>query len=86
VPEIHLTSGPATDRHSTHAATRTAELLAEVGPNSDLVWLIERVSRTTLPWVVIPGTAITAWGERDPAGWEKVSDWLAGRGVAIVRI
>jgi len=86
VPGIHQTSEPATDRRSRHAATRTAELLAELGPNRDLVWLIERVSRTNLPWVVIPGAAITAWEERDAAGWEKVSDWLADRGVAIVRI
>ncbi len=86
MPEIHQTSDPAAKRRSTHAATRTAELLAELGPNSDLMWLIERVARTNLPWVVIPGGAITAWGERDPAGWEKVSDWLASRGVAIVRI
>lgn len=86
MPEIHQTSDLATERHSSHAATRKAELLAELGSNSDLVWLIERVSRTNLPWVVIPGTAVTAWGERDPAGWEQVSDWLASRGVAIVRI
>lgn len=86
MPETYQSSEPATFRRSTHAATRTAELLAELGPNRDLVWLVERVAQTNLPWVVIPGTAITAWGERDPAGWEKVSDWLAGRGVAIVRI
>jgi hypothetical protein len=86
VPEAHTTSTPMTDRRSTHPATRTAELLAELGPNRDLVWLIERVSQTTLPWVVIPGTAVTAWGDRDPVGWEKVSDWLASRGVAIVQI
>lgn len=86
MPETHQTSEPATVRRTSHAATRTAERLAELGPNRDLVWLIERVSRTSLPWVVIPGAAITAWGERDPAEWEKVSDWLASRGVAIVRI
>ena len=68
------------------AATQTAQLLAELSPNSDLAWLVERVSQTDLPWVVIPGTAITAWEGRDPVGWEKVSEWLAGRGVTIVRI
>jgi hypothetical protein len=71
---------------SGHAATRTAELLAELSPNSDLVWLVERVSRTRLPWVVIPGAAITAWEGRDPAGWAKVSAWLDAGGVTIVRI
>ena len=69
-----------------YAATQTAELLAELSPNSDLAWLVERVSRTDLPWVVIPGAAITAWEGRDPAGWEKVSEWLAVRGTTIVRI
>jgi hypothetical protein len=71
---------------SGYAATQTAELLAELSPNSDLAWLVERVSRTDLPWVVIPGAAITAWEARDPAGWEKVLEWLAVRGVTIVRI
>ena len=69
-----------------YAATQTAQLLSELSPNSDLAWLIERVSRTDLPWVVIPGAAIAAWEGRDPAGWEKVSEWLAVRGVTIVRI
>jgi len=71
---------------SGHAATRTAQLLAELSPNSDLLWLVERVSRTRLPWVVIPGAAITAWEGRDPAGWAKVSAWLDAGGVTIVRI
>lgn len=71
---------------SGHAATRMAQLVAELSPNSDLVWLVERVSRADLPWVVIPATAITAWAERDPAGWEKVSAWLAVQGITIVRI
>jgi hypothetical protein len=68
------------------ADTETAKLLAELSPDSDLVWLVERVFRTKLPWVVIPGSAITAWEARDPAGWAKVSEWLAGHGVTIVRI
>ena len=68
------------------AATQTAQLLTELHSNTDLIWLVERVTQTKVPWVVIPGDAITAWEGRDPAGWEKVSDWLAGRGVAIVRI
>jgi len=69
-----------------HAATRTAELLAELSPNSDLVWLVDRVSRAKLPWVVIPGAAITAWEGRDPAGWAKVSEWLDAGGVTVVQI
>lgn len=69
-----------------HAATRTAHLLMELRSNTDLIWLVERVTQTKLPWVVIPDTALAAWEARDPAGWEKVSDWLAARGVSIVRI
>jgi len=69
-----------------HAATQTAQLLMELSPNRDLVWLVERVARTEFPWVVVPGSAIEAWEGRDPVGWEKVSDWLATRGVTIVRI
>jgi hypothetical protein len=69
-----------------HAATQTAQLLTDLSSNTDLAWLVERVTQTKLPWVVIPDSAIAAWAGRDPAGWEKVSDWLAVRGVTIVRI
>jgi hypothetical protein len=82
---VHRSSEQRSDV-SGHAATQTAQLLAELSPNRDLGWLVERVSRTDLPWVVIPGAAIIAWEGRDPAGWKKVSEWLAGRGVTIVRI
>lgn len=69
-----------------HAATETAQLLMELRASTDLIWLVERVTQTKLPWVVIPAAAIAAWEASDRAGWEKVSDWLAVRGVAIVRI
>jgi len=69
-----------------HAATQTAQLLAELSPNSDLAWLVERVSRTQLPWVGVPASALTAWKQRDPPGWAKVSAWLGVKGVTIVRI
>lgn len=82
---IHRHSEQRSDPRG-HAATRTAQLVAELGPNSDLVWLVERVSHANLPWVVIPAAAITAWEERDPTGWEKVSEWLAVQGITIVRI
>lgn len=82
---IHRYSEQRSDPRG-HTATRTAELLAELSPNRDLVWLVERVSRTDLPWVVIPEAAITAWEERDPTGWEKVAAWLADQGITIVRI
>lgn len=63
-----------------------ATLLAELKPNTDLASLIERVCRGALPWVVVPGTALAAWEQRDPAGWVKVSAWLAANGITIVRI
>ena len=54
--------------------------------SADLTMLVERVRRNNMPWVVVSGSAVTAWQERDPVGWEKVSGWLAAKGVAIVQI
>jgi hypothetical protein len=34
----------------------------------------------------VSGAAIAGWMQRDPQGWQKVSDWLAARGVALVRV
>jgi hypothetical protein len=61
-------------------------LLAELDPTTDLARLVERVARNNLPCLVVPASAITAWQQRDPAGWAKVSAWLGAKGVAIVRI
>jgi hypothetical protein len=66
-------------------AARLARLLGELGPNMDLASLVERVARQDLPWVVVSTSAIAAWERRDPTGWERVSEWLAAQGVAIVR-
>ena len=63
-----------------------AALLAQLNRSTDLAWLVERVCRNNLPWVVVPGSALTAWQQRDPAGWEKVSAWLGAKGITIVRI
>jgi hypothetical protein len=67
-------------------STPTTALLAELNPNTDLAGLVERVARNNLPWVVVPAVALAAWEERDPAGWVKVSAWLAAKGVTIVRV
>lgn len=67
-------------------STQTAALLAELSPSTDLARLVERVSRNCLPWVVVAGTALSAWEERDPLGWAKVAEWLAAKGVIIVRV
>jgi hypothetical protein len=61
-------------------------LPAELDPTTDLAQLVERVARNGLPWVVVPTAALTAWEQRDPVGWAKVSAWLGAKGVAIVRI
>lgn len=56
----------------------------ELGP--DLGRLVERVCRNQQPWVVVAAAALTAWQDRDPEGWQKVSEWLAANGIAVVRI
>jgi len=61
-------------------------LIADLKTNTDLAWLVERVARNHLPWVVVPAKALDAWAERDPVGWSKVSDWLAAKGVAVIRL
>ena len=68
------------------ADAQAVKLRLELGGNDDLIRLVERVTQSRLPWVVIPGSAITRWNVDYPVGWQKVSEWLAVRGVAIVRI
>jgi hypothetical protein len=36
--------------------------------------------------VVVSSGAVVGWMQRDPKGWQKVSDWLAAQGVALVRV
>jgi hypothetical protein len=52
----------------------------------DLASLVDRVRQNGQPWVVVATAALEAWEQRDPAGWERVSEWLAENGVAVVRI
>lgn len=67
-------------------STSLDTLLAELDPTTDLARLVEHVARNGLPWMVVPTAALTAWEQRDPAGWAKVSAWLGAKGIAIVRI
>ncbi len=67
------------------AATLNA-LLADPDLSTDLVCLVERVCQNELPWVVVSGAALTTWQQRDPIGWEKVSERLAANGISVVRI
>jgi hypothetical protein len=64
----------------------TTELLDDLGADTSLAHLVHRVCQDQLPWVVVSSTAIAGWMQRDPQGWQKVSDWLAARGVALVRV
>jgi hypothetical protein len=64
----------------------TADLLDDLGADTDLARLVNRVCQCQLPWVVVSSAAVAGWTQRDPEGWQKVSDWLAARGVALVRI
>jgi len=75
---------PGDDSGSISAQLDT--LLAELDPTTDLARLVERIARNGLPWVVVPTAALTAWEQRDPASWAKVSAWLGAKGIAIVRI
>jgi hypothetical protein len=79
---------PAEPRRDAGATTRAAPaaLLAELKPNTDRAWLVERVVRGNLPRVVVSAAAVEAWEDRDPLGWAKVSAWLAANGVTVVRI
>jgi hypothetical protein len=52
----------------------------------DLACLVDRVRQNRQPWVVVATAALEAWEKRDPAGWERVSEWLAENGVTVVRI
>jgi hypothetical protein len=64
----------------------TSDLLIDLGSNTDLTYLVQRLSEYRLPRVVVYRDAVTGWGRRDPEGWRKVSAWLAEQGVAFVRI
>ena len=66
--------------------TTAADLLDDLGADTDLGRLVRRVSEERLPWVVVSGAAVTGWMRRDPRGWQKVADWLAAQGVALVRV
>lgn len=62
-----------------------SELLDELGTDTDLARLVQRVCREQLPWVVVSNGAVAGWMQRDPQGWQKVSDWLTAQGVSLVR-
>jgi hypothetical protein len=63
-----------------------ADLLDELGADTNLARLVRRVCQEQLPWVVVSSAAVSSWMQRDPQGWQKVSDWRAAQGVALVRV
>jgi len=77
---------PPSAREGGGAPCSADALLAQLKSSTDLAWLVERVVRNDLPWVVVPAAALRAWEERDPVGWAKVSAWLAANKVGVVRI
>ena len=60
--------------------------LTDLAPNVDLTRLVERVSQSRLPWVVVSTAAVERWTSRDPEGWSKVLQWLEGQGITLVEI
>src|SRR5437879_3616462 len=77
---------PPSAREDGGAPCSADALLAQLKSSTDLAWLVERVVRNDLPWVVVPAAALRALEERDPVGWAKVSAWLAAHDIGIVRI
>lgn len=74
------------DRSGGATAATIKALLADPDLSTGLVCLIERVCQNELPWVVVSGAALTTWQQRDPVGWEKVSERFAANGISVVRI
>jgi hypothetical protein len=64
----------------------TPDLLTDLGADTDLARLVRRVCEHGLPWVVVTRAALAGWMQRDPAGWQKVSDWFAAQGISLVWI
>ena len=63
------------------------ELLEDLRDSkTDLARVVETVLRDRVPYIVVPSAAVKAWEEREPQHWAKVSDWLASRNVAMVRV
>ena len=75
-----------TERIENPPPSEALDLIAKLGSRTDLAGLVKRVSRNDLPRLVVPSAAVAAWTRRDPAAWARVSQWLAAKGIAVVRI
>jgi hypothetical protein len=65
----------------------TEELLSDLQASSTDLWrLVTAVLRDRSPYVVVPRQAVTAWEQREPEHWAKVSEWLAAHNVDLVAV
>ena len=64
----------------------SADLLGDLGSNSDFAWLVQQVSQDRLAWVVVPQAGVAHWIRHDSEGWSKVAYWLRQQGVTLVQI
>jgi hypothetical protein len=48
--------------------------------------VVEAASDPGRPYVVVPAQAVTAWMDRAPDAWAKVSAWFAANGKALVQV
>jgi hypothetical protein len=53
---------------------------------TDLSRLVAAVLRDWPPSVVVPRRAVTAWEQREPGQWARVSEWLAAHNVDVVTV
>jgi len=84
---MDTTASPEQERSELERESHGAlAVLSEINSNTDLGRLVRRVAENELPWVVVSAAAIAGWERRDPSGWARVREWLAARGVSIVRI
>ena len=69
------------------AIIETDTLLSDLQTSrTDLSRLVAAVLRDWPPSVVVPRRAVTAWDQREPGQWSRVSAWLAAHNVAVVTI
>ena len=78
---------------STMAETVPPETMTAESPvlrlrhsQSSLARLVERVSLTSNPFLVVSPEAIARWTEIEPANWAMVQAWLRQHGVALIVI
>jgi len=63
------------------------ELLGQLkASRTDLARIVEAASHSGLPHIVVLAAAVHGWEARDPSAWVQVQQWLAARGMTIVKI